>query len=196
MRRFAVRRFWKWRPKNESTWLIKTLKKDPYIKQNRTWFGIHGFITIINYMSRNCTYYIFLGPVVCVQKVGIYSAQPDRWKFKRKKIRVVPVWLWNQFQCKKCMVGVPAHPKDLYPVAKTADFRETYWWLKMGYHFGNQGFIHRTQIDRQWWKFSRSWRCSTNEKGFSIWFTLFYYFFIFPFALCWMKNERSVVINN
>lgn len=73
-------------------------------------------------MSRNCTYYIFLGPVVCVQKIGIYSAQPDRWK--RKKIRVAPVWLWNQFQCKKRVVDVPAHPKDLYPVAKTADFEK------------------------------------------------------------------------
>lgn len=171
-----MRRFQKWRPKNESTWLIKTLKKVRYIKQNRTWFWYSGVYCYYQLYVKNCTYYIFLGPVVCVQKIGIYSAQPDRWK--RKKIRVAPVWLWNQFQCKKRMVGVPAHPKDLYPVAKTADFRETYWWLKVGYHFGNQGFIHRTQIDHQWWKFSWSRRWSTNEKGFPIWFTLFYYFFL------------------
>ena len=107
---------------------------------------------------------------------------------KEKKITVAPVWLWNQFQCKKHMVGVPAHPKDLYRVAKTADFRETYWWLKVGCHFGNQDFIHRTQIDRHWWNFSWSRRCSTNERGFSVWFTLFYCFFFCPFALS--LNEK------
>ena len=146
-------------------------------------------------MSRSCTYYIFLGPVVCVQKIGIYSAQPDRWK--RKKIRVAPVWLWNQFQCKKHMVGVPAHPKDLYRVAKTADFRETYWWLKVSCHFGNQDFIHRTQIDRHWWNFSWSRRCSTNERGFSVWFTLFYYFFYLPICFIpeWKMNVPCVITN-
>lgn len=71
------------------------------VRRNMVFRGL--LYTIINYISRNCTYYIFLGLVVCVQKIGIYSAQPDRWK--RKKIRVAPVWLRNQFQCKKHMHG-------------------------------------------------------------------------------------------
>ena len=171
-----MRRFQKWRPKNDSTWLIKTLKKVRCIKQNRTWFwysGVYYYYQL--YVKKLYLLYFSRAGSLCSKNWYLFcSTRP----VKKKKNRVAPVWLWNQFQCKKRMVGVPAHPKDLYPVAKTADFRETYWWLKVGYHFGNQGFIHRGQIDHQWWKFSWSRRWSTNEKGFPIWFTLFYYFFL------------------